>query len=223
MKTFLKSKAGKVLTIVTFLVAIVSFFCLRAYYQNQQILNHEVNTAVTTKTNRAALKEDKNIQPPTESDLIKNKKKALQLGVDKYPNGYLIIPSIGVRLPIYNRANNYTLALGVGKDYYLDSQFGKGNVVLAGHDMERPGVLLSNLHRVRVGAQITLTGYNGKEYQYRIISKKIVSPTVKIVDGKPVEGSAFYMPKEGEKPIVTVYTCANGGINRLVVQGELTN
>ena len=86
----------------------------------------------------------------------------MQLGVDKYPNGYLIIPSIGVRLPIYNRANNYTLALGVGKDYYLDSQFGKGNVVLAGHDMERSGVLLSNLHRVRVGAQITLTGYNGK-------------------------------------------------------------
>src|SRR5699024_4213478 len=184
---------------------------------------HEVNTAVTTKTNRAALKEDKNIQPPTESDLIKNKKKALQLGVDKYPNGYLIIPSIGVRLPIYNRANNYTLALGVGKDYYLDSQFGKGNVVLAGHDMERPGVLLSNLHRVRVGAQIILTGYNGKEYQYRIISKKIVAPTVKIVDGKPGEGSALYMPKEREKSIVTVYTCANGGINRLVVQGELIN
>lgn len=168
------------------------------------------------------MKED-DIRPFTRGDLIKNRKKAIELGVDKYPNGYLIIPSIGVRLPIFNRANNYTLALGVGKSYYLDSQFGKGNYVVAGHDMEQPGILLSDLHRVQVGQEILLTGYNGQKYKYRITSKKVVAPKVKVVDGKPVAGSAFYMPENNEKPIVTVYTCAGGGINRLVVQGVLEN
>lgn len=87
--------------------------------------------------------------------------------------------------------------------------------------MEQPGILLSDLHRINLGDQIILTGYNGQRYKYRVTSKKVVPPTVKIVDGKPVQGSAFYMPKDQEKPIVTVYTCANGGVNRLVVQGEL--
>lgn len=221
MNAFLKTKSGKRVTIISLLVVIIAAFCLYSHNQNEQILNHKVNSAVTMKVNKAALKEEKEIKPFTNNDLIRNKKKALALGVDKYPNGYLIIPSIGVRLPIYNRANNYTLALGVGKSYYLDSEFGKGNFVVAGHDMEQPGILLSDLHRTNLGDQIILTGYNGRQYKYRVTSKRVVPPTVKIVDGKPVEGSAFYMPKDQEKPIVTVYTCANGGINRLVVQGEL--
>lgn len=222
MKAYLKTKSGKIATIITLLVLIIAAFCFYVKHEDQQILNHKVNGAVTLQSNKAALKED-DIRPFTRGDLIKNRKKAIELGVDKYPNGYLIIPSIGVRLPIFNRANNYTLALGVGKSYYLDSQFGKGNYVVAGHDMEQPGILLSDLHRVQVGQEILLTGYNGQKYKYRITSKKVVAPKVKVVDGKPVAGSAFYMPENNEKPIVTVYTCAGGGINRLVVQGVLEN
>ncbi len=222
MGAFLKSKRGKRVTIITLLVLIIAALCFYLRKQDQDLLNHKVDSAVTMSQTRATLKEDK-IRPFTKADLLRNRKKALQLGIDKYPNGYLIIPSIGIRLPIYNRANNYTLSLGVGKSYYLDSQFGKGNFVVAGHDMEQPGILLSDLHNVRLGEQVILTGYNGQQYKYRVTSKKVVPPMVKIVDGKPVAGSAFYMPKNGEKPIVTVYTCANGGIDRLVVQGELTN
>lgn len=222
MKAYLKTKSGKIVTIITLLVLIIGAIGFYVHFKDQQVLNHRVDSAVTMNSNKAALKED-DIRPFTNGDLIKNRKQAIKLGVDKYPNGYLIIPSIGVRLPIYNRANNYTLALGVGKSYYLDSQFGKGNFVVAGHDMEQPGVLLSDLHRVQIGEQVILTGYNGQKYKYRITSKKVVAPAVKVVDGKPVAGSAFYMPKENEKPIVTVYTCAGGGINRLVVQGVLEN
>ena len=222
MKAFLKSKNGKRATIITLLVLIIAAFALYMHNSDERLLHHKVDIAVTKNSTKKTLKED-DIRPFTRSDLLRNRKKALQLGVDKYPNGYLIIPSIGIRLPIYNRANNYTLSLGVGKSYYLDSQFGKGNFVVAGHDMEIPGVLLSDLHNIRMGEQVILTGYNGQQYKYRVTSKKVVPPTVKIVDGKPIAGSAFYMPKNNEKPIVTVYTCANGGINRLVVQGELEN
>ncbi len=44
-----------------------------------------------------------------------------------------------------------------------------------------------------------------------------------MIDGEPVFGSAYYLPKEDQKPIVTVYTCADHGSDRLVVQGELVN
>ncbi len=131
MRAYLKTKTGKNVTIITLLILIIATFCFYVKHEDQQILNHKVNGAVTLQSNKAALKED-DIRPFTRGDLIKNRKKAIELGVDKYPNGYLIIPSIGVRLPIFNRANNYTLALGVGKSYYLDSQFGKGNYVVAG-------------------------------------------------------------------------------------------
>lgn len=225
MRAYLKTKAGKTVTIITLLVLVISGLLLYKHTQDQQILDHRVNGAVTMKSNKAAMQtpKDDQIKPFTNSDLIRNKKKALSLGVDKYPNGYLIIPSAGIRLPIYNRANNYTLALGVGKSYYLDSEMAKGNFVVAGHNMERHGVLLSDLYEANLGQEIILTGYNGQQYKYRITSKKIVSPYVKLVDGKPVAGSAFYMPKENEKPIVTVYTCAAGGLDRLVVQGILEN
>lgn len=225
MRAYLKTKAGKTVTIITLFVLVISGLLLYKHNQDQQILNHQVNGAVTMKSNKAAMQtlKDNQIKPFTDSDLIRNKKKALSLGVDKYPNGYLIIPSAGIRLPIYNRANNYTLALGVGKSYYLDSEIAKGNFVLAGHNMERRGVLLSDLYKAQIGQEIILTGYQGQQYKYRITSKKIVSPYVKLVDGKPVAGSAFYLPKEGEKPIVTVYTCAAGGLDRLVVQGTLEN
>ena len=93
MKAFFKTKSGKLVAIGTFLVLLIAAFCWHQTYQNDQILDHKVNSAVTMKTNRAALKEEKDIKPSTKNELIRNKKKALQLGVDKYPNGYLIIPS----------------------------------------------------------------------------------------------------------------------------------
>ena len=113
MKAFLKSKNGKRATIITLLVLIIAAFALYMHNADESLLHHKVDSAVTMNSTKNTLKED-DIRPFTRSDLLRNRKKALQLGVDKYPNGYLIIPSIGIRLPIYNRANNYTLSLGVG-------------------------------------------------------------------------------------------------------------
>ena len=87
--------------------------------------------------------------------------------------------------------------------------------------MEQPHVLLSDLSHVVYGNKIQLVDPNNHVYNYHVVTKRIASPYVTVVNGQPIEGSPYYLPKENEKPIVTVYTCTNGGNKRLVVQGEL--
>ncbi|MEY8736105.1 class A sortase [Lactobacillus sp. AN1001] len=225
MIEFLKTKKGKFLAGITSLAIVAIGACVFKMWsdsQNYELMQNTVTAPATNKLTKATSKETK-IRRFSDDDLLKYRKEALKNDVDKYPNGYLEIPSINVKLPIYNRTNNLTLSLGVGKDYYLDSQFGKGNVVLAGHNMERPGVLLSDLNKVRKDQVIILHDADNKKYTYKIFSKTIQSPKVKIVDGEPVFGSAYYLPKSDQKPIVTVYTCADHGNDRLVVQGALSN
>lgn len=225
MREFLKTTKGKVLITLTILAVIAaSLGVFKVWSDNQKytLMQDKVTAPATNKTIKAANKSEK-IRRFSDDDLLKYRKEALKNDVDKYPNGYLEIPSINVKLPIYDRANNLTLALGVGKDYYLDSQFGKGNVVLAGHNMERAGVLLSDLYRVQKGQEIILHDANNTKYRYKIFNKNVQSAQVKVINGEPVFGSAYYLPKEDQKPIVTVYTCADHGEDRLVVQAELLN
>lgn len=225
MREFLKTTKGKVLITLTILAVIAaSLGVFKVWSDNQKytLMQDKVTAPVTNKTIKATSKSEK-IRRFSDDDLLKYRKEALKNDVDKYPNGYLEIPSINVKLPIYDRANNLTLALGVGKDYYLDSQFGKGNVVLAGHNMERTGVLLSDLYRVQKGQEIILHDANNTKYRYKIFNKNVQSAQVKVINGEPVFGSAYYLPKEDQKPIVTVYTCADHGEDRLVVQAELLN
>lgn len=79
MKAFFKTKSGKLVAIGTFLVLLIAAFCWHQTYQNNQILNHKVNSAVTVKTNRAALKEEKDIKPFTKNELIRNKRRLCNL------------------------------------------------------------------------------------------------------------------------------------------------
>lgn len=223
MKAFFRTTKGKllvILTVVALITACIGTFKIWSDRQSYTLMQNKVTAPATTKNNKVSGRTEK-IQRFSDSDLLKYRKQALDNDVDKYPNGYLEIPSIKVKLPIYDRANNLTLSLGVGKDYYLDSQFGKGNVVLAGHNMERSGVLLSDLYKVKNGQEIILHGPDKKDYKYKIVSKKIQPAQVRIINGSPVAGSAYYLPKDNEKPIVTVYDCADHGNDRLVVQGEL--
>ncbi|MCC4500302.1 class A sortase [Limosilactobacillus reuteri] len=223
MQNFLNTKRGRWVTWLTLVVMVLAGLGIWKYVdnlRNEEIIHAQVTAPATHHESAATLKQTP-IHQFTDHELVHYRKQAYRQKLDQNPNGYLTIPSIGVKLPIYNRANNLTLSLGVGKDYYLDSQMGQGNFVLAGHNMERRGVLLSDLNRVKVGERITLQGPDGYQFNYHITQKHVVSPYVKFVDGQAVAGSAYYLPKAGEKPLVTVYTCADHGRTRLVVQGEL--
>lgn len=201
------------------LVALIGGLGWYRHRQDDQLINRQVTSKVTTDTKHDILKKT-SIKPFTRQKFLDYRRQAFDRNVDQYPNGYLVIKRPGIRLPIYDRSNNWTLALGVGKSYYLDSQMGQGNYVVAGHNMEMPGVLLSNLYQVQRGDRMIISD-SKYTYQYQVKTKSKVSPSVTLINGKAVAGSAYYMPKEDEKPLLTVYTCSDGGADRLVVQGEL--
>lgn len=70
----------------------------------------------------------------------------------------------------------------------------------------------------------TLTkGSNDGVYRYKVTRKFIVPEYFKLIDGVPEENSFLSLPKKGEKPLLTLFTCVytSQGKERYVVQGEL--
>ncbi|WP_165038284.1 class A sortase [Enterococcus sp. ZJ1622] len=156
------------------------------------------------------------------SDMISIQEHAIKKGITKQVTGHIQIPSIHCDLPIYCGANSDTLSLGAATYFYDDAEMGKGNYVLAGHNMEEPGVLFSDLLDVQKGDMMELTGID-HVYQYRVTNQFVVPEYYTLEDGFPVAGSFLALPESGEKPKLTLFTCiyTAQGKERYVVQGEL--
>ncbi|MDV4500183.1 class A sortase, partial [Enterococcus faecium] len=156
------------------------------------------------------------------SKMVSIQKKAISKEVDKQITGEIQIPALGLSLPIFYGANQFTLSLGVATYFYEDAEMGKGNFVLAGHNMERPGVLFSDIPKLSVGDEMNLIGKD-KTFKYHVKSKYIVPEYYQLIDGVPESNTFLSLPKEGEKPLLTLFTCVytSNGKERYVVQGEL--
>lgn len=89
-----------------------------------------------------------------------------------------------------------------------DQVMGKGNYPLAGHYMTAKGVLFSPIEDTKIGQKVYLTDLK-KVYVYRIYMKRVVDPT------------AVWLVNNTKSNIVTLITCADGGINRWAVRGKL--
>ncbi|ONN41881.1 class A sortase [Enterococcus mundtii] len=154
--------------------------------------------------------------------MLSIQKKAIEMGVNQQAFGQIQIPELGLALPIFKGANQYTLSLGAATYFYEDAEMGKGNYVLAGHNMEMPGVLFSDIQNLSLGEVMDLASNDGV-YRYRVTRKFIVPEYFKLIDGVPEENSFLSLPKNGEKPLLTLFTCVYTaqGKERYVVQGEL--
>lgn len=203
---------------ILFCIVILSYLGWRGY---RYYLYYQLRQAPRVELNSRFLGNGR-INSQDISSLSRNRRKALDKRYNHYATGILKIPSIKVDLPIFSGINRYTLSLGVAKDYYYDSQMGKGNYVLAGHNMRLPGVLLSDLKNVKIGDRVYLYNKNYR-FSYQIYSNRVVLPYVKLVNGVPDKGSAYWLPTGKQIPIVTVYDCAQVGHKRRVVQGKLIN
>ncbi|MFD0896752.1 class A sortase [Loigolactobacillus binensis] len=123
--------------------------------------------------------------------------------------GKLAIPSVGMHLPIVKGLSNDALATG-GATMKANQKMGRGNYALAGHYMLNNGTnLFSPLDNIKLGAAVYITNLS-RVYQYKVTVKKVVNPyaTELIAD---VAG----------KKLITLITCADGGVNRLAIQGTL--
>lgn len=125
----------------------------------------------------------------------------------------LIIPKIGVKIPIVEGATEAALNKGAWRLPETSTPDKGSNTVLTGHrwryrpPSEKTFYLLDKLE---IGDSFRIF-WQGKEYNYKIISKIVVLPTdVWVLNGT-------------EKSIVTLITCTPlfSTEKRLVVKGEL--
>ncbi|OYR88220.1 class A sortase [Lactobacillus taiwanensis] len=121
--------------------------------------------------------------------------------------GAIAVPSVNMYLPIMKGLSNDAMSTG-GGTMRPDQVMGKGNYPLAGHYMTARGVLFSPLENTKIGEKVYLTNLD-KIYVYRIYMKKIVDPT------------AVWLVDNTKQNIVTLITCADGGVNRWAIRGKL--
>lgn len=158
-----------------------------------------------TDYEKASKKDPEQFPPLTEEDMIFYKtNKATSTGI-------IEIPSIKVKAGVIEGVSPRELAISAGR--YKTSatpDMSEGNLVVAGH-VSGPVPVFAKLNKVKVGDEIRYT-YKGITYEYIVTNKFIAQPTqVEILDCPP------------GKKMLTVFTCANNGKQRTVIQAEAVN
>lgn len=86
--------------------------------------------------------------------------------------GQLLIPKVGINLPIYQTPTQLTLSAGTA-EYFPDRKLTSANTVLAAHNFDGAPVLLQAIERLRSGDKIITTDYQNV-YVYRVLSNQLV-------------------------------------------------
>lgn len=119
--------------------------------------------------------------------------------------GMIEIDSVGIRYPIVEGAGQDELRYAVG---HVNSTAGigeNGNCVLAGHRGSRYGEFFKRVGEVKVGDEIRVTGLDGSVYCYEVAEMFAVNSQ-----------DVWVMEQDGEER-VTLISCENGGLKRLIV------
>lgn len=112
--------------------------------------------------------------------------------------GFLIVPKLGINLPIFNGINDINLMSGV-TTMNKDQEMGKGNYPIAGHYMKRKDLLFGGLMDIKKGTKVYLTD---KEHVYEYIigdTELVPDQTIEMIDINKLSSN--------NKPIVSLMTC----------------
>lgn len=135
-------------------------------------------------------------------------------------SGKIVIPSVGINLPITQGIEDYKMLYAAGEQYdrSIISAGQVGNYVLASHSTPWANTLFTNLLKVKAGEEIYVSDDNNV-YEYEIVDVRKVSPDdVNQIQLTDANGEAF------NTPIITLYTCTDqDATGRYVVRGELTH
>ena len=122
--------------------------------------------------------------------------------------GTIEIPSLDLRYPIYEGADEAQLCRGIGHLPETASLLEKGNCVCCGHNGSSSGVFFTNLSHIRKGAQVTIETKDHRTHIYSVLSTRIVGPHDASVR------------KKSDTEILTLFTCAYHGARRFVATCE---
>ena len=209
-----KKKKRNVRVIVTRVIAIILLLVGLVLIFNKQIRNVMIsqnqNKAMTSLTSKKVAQNEKKkgmfdfkrVKEVSFGQVVKSSAKS-----GAHVIGALAIPDVNMHLPICLGMSDAAMTTG-GGTMRADQVMGKGNYPLAGHYMTAKGILFSPLEDVKKGELVYLTNMK-KVYVYKIYMKK------------KVNSYAVYMVNNTKKAIVTLITCADGGVNRWAVRGSL--
>lgn len=130
--------------------------------------------------------------------------------------GQIIIPDLGMNLPILKGVTNANLAAGA-TTMMPEQKIGKGNYPLAGHYMKQKDLLFGSLMDIQVGTIVYITDKK-TIYEYEIYDTVVVPDTaMEMLDNERSD--------EREKPIISLMTCyySSKTEKRFFALGELVN
>ena len=133
---------------------------------------------------------------------------------DDHIIGELVVPSVGIDMPIYSSSSNENLLAGAGL-LFPNRRMGVGNYTLAGHRASGKNILMHNLMDVEIGKTIYVTN-KSVIYAYKVVSTvQKNTDAVEMLDDSQTE-------KYENSPIVSLMTCYNGqGNSRWFVIGKI--
>lgn len=122
--------------------------------------------------------------------------------------GQIIIPSVGVNIPIVNGTSNAALLLGAGT-LKPKQEMGKRNFAVVGHNVHDKKTLFAPVENIKKNAKIYLTDKQ-KVWQYKVNKITVVDPDqVSVIND------------HGAKKMVTLVLCTSDSRRRIIVQGDL--
>lgn len=125
----------------------------------------------------------------------------------------LYIPSVGIKAKVFEGLDKSNLSRGVARDTSTVKIGDYGNCVIAGHSSVKYDCIFNKLKDLGIGEKIIAYTENGTAYTYILKYKYIVKPT---------EIGVLRTTDENIRQL-TLYTCTDGGENRLVLVGECSD
>lgn len=129
-------------------------------------------------------------------------------GTTYYTESFLKIPSLGIEYPVLSDCTEELLKISLNR-YWGPEPNETGNYVIAGHNY-LSGKMFGKLPSIKIGDIIELTDLAGRMMQYKVYTTYVVEPT---------DTSCTSQHTNGKKEI-TLFTCVNGGKQRLIVKAE---
>lgn len=125
----------------------------------------------------------------------------------------LYIPSVGIKAKVFDDMDKSNLSRGVARDLNTVKIGEYGNCVVAGHSSLKYDCIFNKLKDLGIGEKIIAYAEDGVSYTYTVKYKYTVKPT---------ETGILRTTDENIRQL-TLYTCTDGGENRLVLVGECSN
>ena len=116
--------------------------------------------------------------------------------------GFIEIPTLSIRYPIYEGTSDPVLDMGIGHLSESAGLFEKGNCVLAGHNGSSRGEFFTNLSSISIGDEVILTDNKKVTHTYIVEDTGITGPFDQTIT------------ESKDEECITLFTCAYYGNQR---------